>query len=323
MKKVLLTVISFLIFNVNILAYSEYVIPGGDNIGITINSKGLIVVGFYKVNDTYIAKDTLKIGDVILEVEGNSVNTINEFVDNVKYYVDNKINIKIKRNNKYIDTILNVKEEDGIYKTGLYIKESVTGIGTLTYIDPIFKIFGSLGHEIMLSETNNIVEVKDGKIFNSRVTSIDRSTNGIVGSKNAVIDYNDKLGTITKNTSFGIYGKYDVVLPSKNLMKVATIDEIKLSDAVIYTTVKDNTLKEYKIKILKVDKRANNLKKAILFEIIDDELLENSGGIVQGMSGSPIIQDNKIIGAVTHVIVDDVKKGYGIFIRTMLEEGEK
>lgn len=323
MKKILITIISFLVFTTNVFAYSEYIIPGGENIGITINSKGLIVVGFYKVNGKYIAKDTLKIGDVILEVNDSSVNTIEEFVSNIEYFLDDQIDIKIKRNDKIIDTKLNIEKVNGIYKTGLYIKESVTGIGTLTYIDPIFKIFGSLGHEIVLNETKKLVEVKDGSIFNSRVTNIDRSSNGIVGSKNAVINYDDKLGTIIKNTSFGIYGKYEVLLPNKSLMKVATIDEVNTGNALIYTTVNDNQTKEYNINILKVDKKLTNASKAILFEITDERLLEDSGGIVQGMSGSPIIQDNKIIGAVTHVLVDDVKKGYGIFIRTMLEEGEK
>ena len=323
MKKILITIISFLVFTTNVFAYSEYIIPGGENIGITINSKGLIVVGFYKVNGKYIAKDTLKIGDVILEVNDSSVNTIEEFVSNIEYFLDDQIDIKIKRNDKIIDTKLNIEKVNGIYKTGLYIKESVTGIGTLTYIDPIFKTFGSLGHEIVLNETKKLVEVKDGSIFNSRVTTIDRSSNGIVGSKNAVINYDDKLGTIIKNTSFGIYGKYEVLLPNKSLMKVATIDEVNTGNALIYTTVNDNQTKEYNVNILKVDKKLTNASKAILFEITDERLLEDSGGIVQGMSGSPIIQDNKIIGAVTHVLVDDVKKGYGIFIRTMLEEGEK
>ena len=323
MKKVLVTIISFIIFTTNIFAYSEYIIPGGENIGITINSKGLIVVGFYKVNDKYIAKETLKIGDVILEVNSVPVNTMEEFVSNIEYFLDDKIDINIKRNDKIINTKLNVEEVGNIYKTGLYIKESVTGIGTLTYIDPIFKTFGSLGHEIVLSETKNIVEVKDGNIFDSRVTTIDRSSNGLVGSKNAIINYNSVLGTITKNTSYGIYGKYEAIIPTKSLLKVANMDEIKTGNAVIYTTIKDNQAKEYNINILRVDKKTNNLNKSILFEITDENLLEGSGGIVQGMSGSPIIQNNKIIGAVTHVLVDDVKKGYGIFIRTMLEEGEK
>ncbi len=324
MKKIVVILALILWLPINIFAYSEFLIPGGENIGISINTNGLIVVGFYKVNNKYIGKENLRIGDVILSIEGIEVSSINEMASVIDKNINNgEVDIVIRRNNKMLDSKLTLIKDNNIYKTGLYVKEKVNGIGTLTYIDPITKIFGALGHEIVLSDTNERVEVKDGKIFETIVNSIDRSTNGTVGSKNATIIYNNILGSITKNTMYGIFGKYLGKLPDKDNLQIARINEIKNGHAQIYTILSDNTIKVYDIKITDINKDKINTSKAMAFEIVDKKLLEESGGIVQGMSGSPIIQNGKIIGAVTHVIVEDVKRGYAIFIRTMLEEGER
>lgn len=323
MKKVLSILMAFIIFPINILAYSEYIIPGGENIGININTDGLIVVGFYKVNNEYIAKNTLKIGDIILEIEGEDIASIDEMADLIdEKIINNKVNIKIKRNNKELNTTLTLVKENGTYKTGLYIKEKVTGIGTLTYIDPKTNIYGALGHEIALSETNKRVEIKGGNIYESFVNSIDKSREGIIGSKSAKINYGNILGTIKKNTEYGLFGSFSSVLPLKSTMKVSDFEDIELGKAYIYTITDGNIVKSYEIEIKEKNKQKIKSTKSISFEITDDELLSIAGGVVQGMSGSPIIQNNKIIGAVTHVVVDDPKKGYGIFIRTMLENGE-
>jgi len=324
MKKIIFILSSLIIFPMSMLAYNEEVIPGGENIGIQIENNGLVVVGFYKVNGKYIGNESLKVGDTIISIEGINVSSINEMTDIIdKNIKDGQINAKIIRNNKEIDTKLTLVKEDEIYKTGLYIKEKITGIGTLTYIDPITKIYGALGHEIMMSETNNRVEVKDGSIFNSYVTGIDRSTNGNVGSKNASIDYNNVIGSIKKNADTGIFGSYTTTLPEKETIKVAEWNELEKGEATIYTITDGNTINEYKIEITGLNKKDINTNKSITFIVTDERLLEASGGIVQGMSGSPIIQNGKIIGAVTHVVVDEVTKGYGVFIRTMLEEGER
>lgn len=322
-KKVILILFSYFWCLSPLLAYSENIVPGGKNIGITINSEGLIVVGFYKVNDKYLANDKLKVGDVILKVNGIEINNINELSNIISENItNNKVDIEIKRNNKLLNIELDLVYEDNMYKTGLYIKDKITGIGTLTYIDPITKIYGALGHEILLSDTGKRVEVKTGDIYESYVNSIDRSSNGTVGSKNATILYDNKVGTIIKNTEFGIFGKYNDIL-EEELIKVANFNEIKVGEATIKTIIEGDNIKEYKINIIDTDRSKINTTKSILFLIEDQNLLENTGGIVQGMSGSPIIQNNKIIGAVTNVVVDDVQKGYGIFIRTMLEEGER
>ncbi len=324
MKKTLSILLIIIIMPFNVFAYSESIIPGGENIGITIETKGLVVVGFYKVGGDFIGKETLKIGDAIIEVEGNQINTIKEMTEIINKTInDNKVNITILRNNKKINTYLSLVKIDNIYKTGLYVKESVTGIGTLTYIDPMTKVYGSLGHEIILSSTNKGVEVKTGLIYESFVNSIDRSSSGSVGSKNATIRYNNKLGTIVKNTTVGLFGKFVSNIPLKETMRVANFDEIQLGEAYIYTNIEGNEIKTYKIYITNINKAKIKTSKSISFKIEDDELINKTGGIVQGMSGSPIIQNNKIIGAVTHVVVSSPSEGYGVFIRTMLEEGEK
>lgn len=324
MKKLLIVLLITIMFPLNIFAYSESIIPGGENIGITIDTKGLIVVGFYKVEGEFIGKENLKIGDTIIEIEGIEINSIDDMIEIINEKVkDNRVNITIIRNNKKIETYLPLINVDNVYKTGLYVKESVTGIGTLTYIDPVTKVYGALGHEIILSSTNKSVEVKSGIIYDSFVKSIDRSISGKVGSKNASIRYNNKLGTIIKNTPVGLYGKYVNSIPKKDLMEVANFNEIELGEAYIYTNIEGNEVKIFRINITSINKSKIKTSKSINFKIEDDELVNKTGGIIQGMSGSPIIQNNKVIGAVTHVVVSSPMEGYGVFIRTMLEEGEK
>ena len=236
---------------------------------------------------------------------------------------DGKVNVLIKRNNKEKETTMSLVKEGSVYKTGLYIKEKITGIGTITYIDPNTKITGLLGHELTSALSNNKIEVKDGKLYSSTVSGIDRSTNGRVGSKNAKIDYNNSLGIVNKNSSVGIFGTYKSTLPNNKLLNVAKWEEIELGKATIYTTINDSIVLPYEITITKLNKSEISTNKSISFTVTDNNLLSTTGGIVQGMSGSPIVQNGKIIGAVTHVLVDDVVKGYAVFIRTMLKEGDR
>ncbi len=324
MRKVLFTLFIIFLFPIVSLAYSKYIIPGGESVGIKINTEGLVVVGFYKVDGEYIAKKSFKIGDKIISVNDKNVNTIDELTNEVDKsdLSKNSVNVMIERNNKRIEVNMKLKIENNVYKTGLYVKDSLIGLGTLSYIDPISKIYGALGHEITMSETGNRVDVRNGNILYSKVTSIDKSRNGKVGSKNAQIMFDKVIGTIEKNTNKGIYGIYNSV-PSKDTIEVGEFSDIKKGNAYILTVTKNNDIQKYSINI--VDKYYNkkDTQKAFSFEVIDSNLLNKTGGIVQGMSGSPIIQDNKIIGAVTNVLVDNVTLGYGISIITMLEEGER
>lgn len=319
-NKLQVLVLSFLLLlPVNTLAYSNYVITGGETIGIEVNSLGIMVVGFYDVNNKSIAKDAgFMIGDRILEVNGNEVSNINEMINNVGEETD----FTVVRDNKAKHIKLKSdRDASGILKTGLYVKDRISGIGTLTYIDPESKVFGALGHEILETTTITKFEIKDGKIYDATVNEIVKSRNGRAGEKNARYDRNNLEGTINKNETSGIYGIYQEDFTDREKMKVGKVSEIKLGEALIRTVVHDNEIEDFEINILNINKDSET--KNILFEVVSPTLLELTGGIVQGMSGSPIIQDNKIIGAVNYVIVNDTAKGYGIFITTMLEEGDK
>lgn len=309
----------------NIYAYSKYVIPGGETIGIEVNSKGVLVVGFYEVDSKYIGKDAgFLVGDTITKINGTEVSDINEMVNavNSEAEKDNQLDVTIIRDNKSSDLTLDmICDSENVCKTGLYVKDEITGIGTLTYIDPKTTIFGALGHEITERTTGERFEIKDGKIFKATVTDNTKSENGSPGEKNAIYDEGVTYGSISSNEESGIFGEYTDELLETKALEVGTKDDVKKGEATIRTVINGNEVKEYTINILNVNKDSSI--KNILFEITDEELLNETGGVIQGMSGSPIIQNEKLVGAVTHVIVNDAKKGYGIFITTMLEEGDK
>jgi len=315
--------LTLFIIPMHVFAYSDYIIASGENIGIELNSNGIIIVGTYEINGTNPARDAnLKIGDKIISVNDIPVSSIDNMLDVIEQDDDqSKIKVSYKRGNTEYNTNLNLVFDDKVYKTGLYVKDSINGVGTLTYIDPNTLLFGALGHEIIEKTTGQKLEIKDGKIYSSSVVGINPSTDGNPGEKEARYDTSEVFGSISKNTSYGIFGNYSSKIDDEKLYKVATPTEIDVGDASILTVVNGEEVSEFAIKILKVSSEEKDAKN-ILFEVIDEDLLELTGGIIQGMSGSPIIQNDKIIGAITHVVVDDCTKGYGIFITNMLEEAE-
>ena len=317
MKKILWLIL--LILPIIVLAYSDYIIPGGETLGIEVNSKGIVIIGFYKVDGKSINTD-LQVGDKIMAVNGEEVLTTEDLIKNIdKYMEDDKVLITYERNKKEYNDYLELVLYNGTYRTGLYVKSGVLGIGTLSYIDPETKVYGVLGHGLNLSETQEKIDIRTGYSYEALVTSFKRSTNGNPGSKNANINKEKIVGTIERNSNYGIFGLYNEEINKKKL-KVGKLEEVNLGKAYIYTTNLDNEVEEYEIEILEIDKKHD--EKNIYFEVTDKELLNMSGGIVQGMSGSPIIQNDMIVGAVTRVLVDDVTNGYGISIVKMLEEGD-
>lgn len=317
MKKILWLLILLMPFYV--FAYSKYIIPGGDTLGIEVNSKGIIVVGFYNVNGKKINTE-LKIGDRIVKLNDVEVSSISELNEIIKKEDKDNLNITYIRNNKEYSEELEVLLSNGTYKTGLYVKSNVLGIGTLTYVDPGTKVYGILGHSLNLSQTNQKFVVDFGYTYDAVVTDFIKSSNGNPGSKNADINKDDVFGTVEVNSDYGVFGVVDDV-SNRGLLEVGEIDDIQLGKAYIKTTNEENEIVNYEINIIEVNK--DNSDRNIYFEVVDERLLKMSGGIVQGMSGSPIIQGDYIIGAVTRVLIDDVSKGYGISIVTMLEEGDK
>ena len=324
-KKIIITLLLMFIIPINAIAYSDKIIAGGENIGITLNFEGVLIVGSYNVNGENLAKKAnLKNGDIIIKINNNQINSIDEMAEQINEVAENNLPIKITfvRNNEEKNTTLNLtKDENGIYKTGLYVKDSISGIGTLTFIDPITKNFGALGHEIEEQSTGKLLEIKDGKIFESKVTGIIPSTDGSPGEKKAEYNPNKIEGTVKENTTQGVFGKYERDISNRRTYKVAKKDDVKTGEAKILTVLNDNDIKEYNIKIIQIN-NTESKNKNFIFEITDKVLKDKTNGIIQGMSGSPIIQGDYIVGAVTHVVVDNPLKGYGIFITNMLEEAE-
>lgn len=317
-----LLLLTFFIIPNYALAYSDYIIASGESVGIKLNTDGIIIVGSYEINGHNTLVDAgLKAGDIIYQINKKNVNTVEEMVNIIDNCNCASININYKRNNDTKNTTLNLYEDNGVLKTGLYVKDSISGVGTLTFIDPKTKLFGVLGHEIIDTNTKEIVDIKSGTIFDSSITSITRSSRGNPGEKNAIL-YSDKIdGTIFENTNKGIFGNYTNSIDDSKLYKVATINDIKVGSAKILTVLKDNKVEQFDVNILSVKETKDKLKN-LEIEITDKKLLSESGGVVQGMSGSPIIQGDYIVGAVTHVVVENPHKGYGILIENMLEEAE-
>ena len=322
MKKFTLTLLILSIFfPLSVFAYSDYIIASGENIGIELKANYALIVGSYNIENYNVLNDTeLKIGDKITKVNDTIITSAEDMQKAINKYNQDNVKITYIRNNNHFTTNIKLFLEDGEYKTGLYIKDTIRGVATLTYIDEENKKFGALGHEIIEKTTKSKFEMSTGKVFESTVTGITKSENGNPGEKNARSNSTNIYGTVDENTTSGIFGDYTTNIPNSKKYKVVPSDKIELGNAKILTTINGNNIEAFDINILKINK--NSKTKNILFEVTDKTLLEKTGGIVQGMSGSPIIQGDNIIGAVNYVLVDKTDKGYGIFITNMLEEAE-
>ena len=317
MKKIrLLFIYLILLFPISVFAYDK-VIPGGETIGIEVHSNGVLVVGFYNVDGKNIAKDNgFKLGDTIIKVNNVKVYNIDSMLDVIEESKD-KATFTVIRNNKTKTITSDLILEDGTLKTGLYVKDQINGLGTLSFILEDRK-FGSLGHEIMESSTLQKFDISNGEIYDASVSEIIKSYDGSAGEKNAIIDKSEITGIVTENDTTGIYGNYNGDITNKDYVEVGNIEDINLGEAYIRTVIDGDNVEEFKINILNINK--NDRTKNILFEIVDSNLINKTGGVIQGMSGSPIMQNNKMIGVVNYVIVNEPTKGYGIFLTTMLDE---
>ena len=307
----LIILVLFLPYNIN--AYSKFIYASGKSIGIELKSDYILVVGCYKKNEGC----NLKIGDKIIAIDDKKVENIKELTEAIQG--KKKVSATIIRDNKTMKENIKIDYKDGIYKTGLYVKDSIMGIGTLTYIDPNSNIFGSLGHEIAEKITKQTFETNDGTIFSSNIHKIIKSKPGFPGEKIAKFNFDDVKGNVFKNSKTGIFGIYTSEIEENTLYEVGSKKDINLGKAQILTSINKNNVESFDIEIIKTLDKNNH---DILFEITDARLLKMANGIVQGMSGSPIIQNNKIIGAVTHVVIDNPIRGYGISIEKMLIDGE-
>lgn len=308
---------------------SKYLVPGGEVIGIKLYTKGVHVVdtGFIDTVDgeKSPAKEAgIKSGDFIIKVDGVDVDTIEKFSTLIQN--NKELSITYTRKGKMKTTVLTpvLSSVDNSFKAGLLIRDSTAGIGTLTFYDPETKLFGALGHGINDQDTGKLLTLKNGKVYKAHLTSVVKSQNGVPGEINGTfIGENNNIGTLELNSYKGVFGKLNTKLSDKKTYKVAEKDEIKMGEAYIMCSVENDTVKEYKIEIINVVKNSPFKNEGLTIKITDPKLLSITDGILQGMSGSPILQNDKIVGAVTHVFVNDPTRGYGIFIENMLAEAEK
>ncbi|NLG82925.1 MAG: SpoIVB peptidase [Bacilli bacterium] len=304
-----------------------YLIPGGQTIGIEIQTS-VVVIDTYgvKYNGVFVnpGKDAgIQPGDVILSIDGRKINSIEDVKQELSRYKigqNEPMNMIIKRDNKYIPKQLYpTKTDNNMISMGIYLRDNISGIGTLTFIYNNF-YFGALGHQIKDKHFADYeIENVRGTIKEAYVTGIKKSVRGKPGEKKARFSKN--IGKINSNTITGVYGKIDnPAFITSNKMPIALQKDIKLGDAQILTSIEGDKVEAFDIKIIDLQRQTEKDIKGIKFKVTDERLLEKTGVIVQGMSGSPIIQNNRIIGAVTHVLVDDTTIGYGVYIEYMLEE---
>ena len=297
---------------------------GGMPFGVKISSPGLTVVKFSQTrgNNTssaYLAG--LREGDIITRINGVNVNSLETFIKEVDKSGANTISIVALRNNKEMEFKVKPKysSEDGKYKTGIWVKDSTTGIGTITYINPNDNSFGGLGHPICDSSNGKIIPVGKGLVLDVNINGVIKGEVGTAGELRGTF-LSKKIGTLTKNCQSGVFGYLSTSELDNNRnipIKVSTKENVSEGEAYILSTLEGDSPQKYKIKIYDID-TSNSSFKNFRIKVTDPELIKKSGGIVQGMSGSPIIQNDKLIGAVTHVLINDPTCGYGIFIENML-----
>lgn len=307
------------------------VIPGGQSIGVRLHTLGVLVVGHHLVDagETKVSPGEeagIKVGDVILEINGKKVKKVTDIAKLVNEEDGKSLNVKLKRNDKELTTTLDpmYDKKDEQYRIGLYIRDSAAGIGTMTFYHPESKQYGALGHVISDMDTRKPIQIHDGQLVPSNVTSIDKGSNGVPGEKNAEFSIDDKtLGTITKNSPFGIYGTLKEKIANNIMdkpMPIALSHQVEQGPAKILTVLEGQKVEEFDVEIVSSVPQKHPETKGMIVKITDPKLLEKTGGIVQGMSGSPIIQNGKLIGAVTHVFLNDSTSGYGVHIEWMLQE---
>lgn len=308
--------------------------PGGQPVGVKLNTQGVLVVALSDI-ETGEGKTTspgavggLQVGDSIIKINNISINNSEHVSKMVNECEGKELNLTINRKgNEITKKIKPVKSsKDNNYKIGLWIRDSTAGVGTLTFYDGKTNKFAALGHPITDADTGTILSISSGQIVTSSIVSVRKGARGNPGElKGIFVDEDVTLGDILKNTQCGIFGITDKSLVNSSFnkpIKIGLRDEIKEGPAKIITTIDGTEPRAYDIEIQKLLQQDNPGPKSMIIKVTDSKLLEKTGGIVQGMSGSPIIQNNKIVGAVTHVLINKPDVGYGIYIEWMLKDAD-
>lgn len=310
-------------------------IPGGQSIGVSLQTKGVMVVGQAPIQNqegktVYPAKEVgINVGDVILKINGQEVNTDQDVANLIHQAGDRQgfAEIVFVHKGQQIEKSITpiFCPETKRYRVGLYVRNEAAGVGTLTFYDPISKKYGALGHVINDVDTNQMIEVRNGNVVASTIFAIEKGKRGHPGEKiGSFVSQSKFSGNIEKNTVSGIFGTItgEIANPFyKTAIPVGWELEIKEGPAKIYTVLEGENIEEYDVEIERIMANRTDSKNMVI-KIVDPVLVEKTGGIIQGMSGSPIIQNGKIVGAVTHVFVNDATRGYGVFIQNMLKDAE-
>lgn len=304
------------------------VIPLGDSIGMKLYTKGVLVVGMSEIEGSKPYENTgIEEGDRIIKIDNVEITCTEDLVQTVNKSEGKSLEVKYVKEENETEMVANMvpaKTKQDEYKLGLWVRDAAAGVGTVTFYQPSTGKFASLGHGITDVDTGGLVKIAKGELVTANILSIIKGKNGVPGELRGTIDGGTKLGDVYNNTSFGIFGKLNAVnklnISNEKEMEVLSRDRIKTGKAQIICEVETGNKKYYDIEIKRIYANNNSDNKSMLIKVVDEELLEKTGGIVQGMSGSPIIQDGKFVGAVTHVLVNDPTTGYGVFADLMLKE---
>lgn len=302
-------------------------IPSGRTVGVQLDTDGLLVLGTGFVEGengekTEPCKGVLKTGDLIQKVNGQEMKNKESFLQAVEHNNEQPIVVEYIRNGKQNTVKIQpvYSPADNAYKLGVWVRDSIQGIGTVTFFDEETNRFGALGHGIYDVDTGGLMSLKQGHITSARLTEIVKGEKGSPGELGGFIAADDVLGDIEKNTEIGIFGSAETEPFTGDSYPIGLRGEVEEEKAVILSNIAGDTVIPYEIEVEQVNYFAKDCNKGMVIRVTDERLLQQTGGIVQGMSGSPILQNNKIIGAVTHVFVQDPTRGYGIFIEDMLQE---
>ena len=311
--------------NVNVVSKTK-VIPMGNAIGMKLYTDGVLVVGMSEIEGKKPYENSgIKEGDRIVQIDKNEISNTEQLMEAVNKCNGNEVSVKYIRDEKTITTsITPVKNGNNQYKIGLWVRDAAAGVGTLTFYEPSSEMFGTLGHGILDIDTSGLIKIANGELVTTNILSITKGKKGEPGEIRGSIESGYTIGSITKNTNFGVFGKLNktsyINTQKNDEIEVALRDEIKTEDAQIICELENGKKQYYNIKIQKVFTNNNKDNKSMLIKITDEKLLQKTGGIIQGMSGAPIIQNGKFIGAVTHVLVNDPTMGYGVFADIMLKQ---
>lgn len=307
------------------------VIPVGNIAGVKLYTNGILVVGMSEIEGTDNKKHKpyensgIKEGDSIISIDNNKISSTQDLINTVNKSEGKNLSIEYLHDNKTATcSITPIQTSKSEYKLGLWVRDSAAGVGTVTFYEPSTKHFGALGHGITDIDTEELIDIESGEFITTQILNIKKGEIGNPGRIQGTIENQTNIGTISKNTKFGIYGKVNnpsvLNLDFSKEIDVALREEIKEGKATILCNLDGSSKKEFEIEIEKIYRENNYNNKSMKIKVTDPELLNKTGGIIQGMSGSPIIQNGKFIGAVTHVLVNNPKEGYAVFGDIMLKQ---